>query len=72
MRQKLFSGKNYDKRCEYCLKGKLPADRSVVLCRKFGVVSTDYVCRGFRYDPLKRIPNRTKLKSVFDEDEFSL
>lgn len=72
MGQKLFNGKNYEKRCEYCLKGRLPQDRSVVLCRRFGVVPLDFSCRKFEYDPLKRVPNRIKFNASFDENEFKL
>lgn len=72
MRQKLFDGKNYEKRCEHCLNGKLPADRSIVLCKRFGVVETGFCCRHFRYDPLKRIPKRAKIQTDFDENEFKL
>lgn len=72
MGQKLFSGKNYEKRCEYCLKGRLPQDRSVVLCKRFGVVPLDFSCRKFEYDPLKRVPNRIKFNASFDENEFKL
>lgn len=72
MGQKLFSGKDYDKRCEYCLKGRLPQDRSVVLCKRYGVVPLDFSCRKFKYDPLKRIPNRIKFNASYDENEFKL
>lgn len=72
LRQKLFDGKNYEKRCEHCLNGKLTADRSVVLCKRFGVVEPDFCCGRFRYDPLKRIPKRAKLQTGFEEDEFKL
>ncbi len=43
--------------CAFCDKSVLLSDRDTVLCSKFGVVSCDYVCRRFRYDPLKRVPN---------------
>ena len=72
MRQKLFSGKNYEKRCEYCLKGRLPQDRSAVLCKRFGVVALDFSCRSFEYDPLKRTPRRIRVNASFDESEFKL
>ena len=72
VRQKLFDGKNYEKRCEHCLNGKLPSDKSVVLCKKFGVVSLDFCCKSFRYDPLKRVPKRARLQTEFNEDEFKL
>ncbi len=72
MGQKLFDGKNYEKRCEYCLKGRLPQDNSIVLCRHYGVVELDFSCRKFEYDPLKRTPRRIRLDTSFDENEFKL
>lgn len=72
MKQKLFDGKNYEKCCAHCLKGVIPFDKSVVLCKKRGIVALDECCRSFEYDPLKRIPKRPKLKAEFSEDEFKL
>lgn len=43
--------------CAFCDKSVLLKDKDSVLCAKRGVVSCDYVCRRFRYDPLKRVPN---------------
>lgn len=72
MRQKLFDGKNYEKCCGHCQKGVIPSDRSVVLCKKRGVVAFEGCCSSFRYDPLKRVPKRVKLNAEFTEDEFKL
>ncbi|MHB1151808.1 MAG: hypothetical protein ACYCWE_05730 [Eubacteriales bacterium] len=43
--------------CAFCDKSVLLKDRDTVLCSRLGVVSCDHVCRRFRYDPLKRVPN---------------
>ncbi|MDD4774414.1 MAG: hypothetical protein PHZ09_12560 [Eubacteriales bacterium] len=43
--------------CAFCDKSVLLKDKDSVLCSKIGVVSCDHVCRRFRYDPLKRVPN---------------
>ena len=42
--------------CLFCESAVPLADGESVLCEKKGVVTADYVCRGFRYDPLKRVP----------------
>ena len=62
--------KDIEPRCAYCKKGaRLEDDR--VMCLKKGIVSASGSCRGFRYDPLKRVPPKplhadfSKLK---DED----
>lgn len=42
--------------CEYCEKAQPLVDEDTMLCAKKGVVSSGYVCRKFKYDPLKRRP----------------
>ena len=42
--------------CKYCARGKKSADSKSVLCMKKGIVSPDFSCRSFKYDPLKREP----------------
>ncbi len=47
--------KKIEPRCAYCKKG-VALEEDSVLCIKKGVVSPGWHCRGFRYDPLKRVP----------------
>lgn len=56
--------------CTYCTK----LDEGQMLCKKQGVVTDDYSCRKFRYDPFKRIPLKAKAPDFekYDEDDFSL
>lgn len=62
--------KRIEPRCAYCAKGTALNDETVA-CRKRGVTPAGSSCRGFRYDPLKRVPPKpvspdfSKLK---DED----
>lgn len=62
--------KDIDPRCAYCKKGAL-LDEERVVCLKKGIVSAAGSCRGFRYDPLKRIPPkpvRADFSQLKDED----
>lgn len=65
--------KKIDPRCSYCARGANLGDDQV-LCIKKGMKSTSDHCRGFRYDPMKRVPPRpvspdfSKLKG----EDFSL
>ncbi len=43
--------------CTYCARG-VPLEDGQVGCPKRGIVSPGGSCRGFRYDPLKRVPPR--------------
>lgn len=47
--------KNIEPRCAYCARGAQMGEDKI-LCGKRGVVSPGGSCRGFKYDPLKRVP----------------
>ena len=49
--------KKMDPRCSYCSRSAR-LDDETVMCIKKGVVPAGYHCRGFQYDPLKRVPPR--------------
>lgn len=52
--------------CKYCELAKKLSDPDTMLCKKRGVVSSGYVCRAFRYDPLKREPLRRLREITFE------
>ena len=60
------------KRCEYCFYGKLSADGGTVLCPKRGPVSTDYCCRKYKYDILKREPKKPAAVEKINPDDYKL
>lgn len=65
--------KDIDPRCAYCKRGaSLGEDR--VMCMKKGIVTPEYHCRHFKYDPLKRIPQKPISAdfSRLSEDDFRL
>ena len=65
--------KDTEKRCRLCEHASI-IDENDMLCRKYGVVSCNYACKKFEYDPLKRIPSKTVFPSSdrFDTKDFSL
>ena len=71
MAKKLY-GANIVPMCAYCAKGEMSTDKKNVLCTKKGIVDASYSCRRFKYDPLKRQPQRPRTISKFDEVDFSL
>jgi len=71
MSYKLF-GKSIDPKCEYCAHGKPTAGKSMVLCRRKGVIQPDFSCRNFKYDPLKRAPRRLPDLPSYDQSQFDL
>ena len=65
--------KKIPRSCQYCAFSAKMSDEQM-LCTKRGVVSCDFQCRKFRYDPIKRIPAKPKALdlSKYDNDDFSL
>lgn len=65
--------KKIEPACAYCRKGT-PLDEGRVLCLKKGTVDALSHCRGFRYDPLKRVPSAPAVPdfSKFKDEDFSL
>lgn len=61
-----------DPKCEYCIHARIPEDRSEALCSKKGVVPLDYSCKKFKYDPIKRVPQKITLQSIFTQEDFSI
>ena len=65
--------KTMDPRCSYCSRSAR-LDDETVMCIKKGVVPAGYHCRGFQYDPLKRVPPRPAAPdfSRLKDEDFSL
>ncbi len=65
--------KRIPRSCSYCAWGTRVGEDQV-LCVKQGVVSINYACRKFDYDPCKRIPPRPKAPDFkkYEESDFSL
>lgn len=72
MKQKLFDDKKYSKLCKNCFFGRSTKEKDIVLCEKKGVVDPDGKCTHYKYDPLKRVPEKTKLISDYSEEDFKL
>lgn len=58
--------------CSLCRYGRISAKRGIILCEKRGVVSPDFSCRKFSYDPIKRIPKGRPKPMEFSEEDFKL
>jgi hypothetical protein len=78
---KIFSGDNMQKlydtdrtpACCICRYGKSAPGGDGVLCVKKGIMMPDSSCRHFRYDPLKRVPQRRPdAESSFDPEDFKI
>lgn len=72
MKRKLIDEKNYPQSCKNCFFGRTTKDMKSVLCEKAGVVQLDDCCKKYKYDPLKRVPNKTVINTGFTEEDFKL
>lgn len=65
--------KNIARACAYCRYGATLSEQEI-LCAKRGVISKDYSCRRFSYDPCKRVPAKQKASdfSKYTEEDYSL
>ena len=72
MNRKLTNKKNYPPKCAYCAKGRLSPDGESVLCPKKGITSPQDSCRSYKYDVMKRIPEKAPVIQSADTKDFEL
>lgn len=65
-------GKNVRKSCAWCVHGVKSEYSDEVFCIKNGVTLINDYCRKYKYDPLKRIPDRKKIAGKFSAEDFKL
>jgi hypothetical protein len=72
MKRKLLNKNKYPPKCEYCAKGRLAPDGENVLCPKKGIVERDYSCKAYKYDVLKRVPQKQPRVKEIDPADYEL
>ncbi len=70
MTKALFDSKIVPKCC-YCTHGTFSSAGQSILCPKKGVVTGDFFCRRFQYDPLKRKPQKP-IRQTFQQEDFTI
>jgi len=63
--------KSDNPQCATCSRSSHLTDMEM-LCSRHGVVGKTYHCRAYRYDPLKRKPQRNRLLKKPESEHFSL
>lgn len=61
---------DYVKICLFCENATVLKGDENLLCQYKGIVSEDFVCRKFVYDPLKRDPKPTPKLYSIDKDDL--
>ena len=64
--------KKLTKACKYCRFATRLDFTDDIICKKKGISEPDSYCRHYKYDPLKRNPERIILKSEFTKDDFEI
>jgi len=59
-------------KCKYCDNSTMLDDSSFLICANRGVVETDYSCKKFKYNPLKRAPKPEPKLQQFNKEDFEL
>lgn len=74
MSKKSFFGNNITPACLYCENGKaLTVVSDKILCSLKGMVSANYSCRSYIYDPTKRVPNvAPRLDTAYKKEDFKI
>lgn len=58
--------------CKYCRFSTVLEFTGEVICKKRGISDPDGSCRQYKYDPLKRQPQRINLDGSYTKDEFTI
>lgn len=58
--------------CAYCVHGKASEYTNEIFCMKRGVTTENDSCGSYKYDPLKRVPRKTKPAGNFKPEDFEL
>lgn len=58
--------------CQYCLYATPLSFGDDVLCKKKGISQKSDKCRHYKYDPLKRQPNKVDIRTDFEIDDFKI
>ena len=66
---KMGFNKKLTKSCFWCMHGKKSEFSEEVFCKKHGVTTKLDACRHYKYDPLKRTPNKINTPSGNYSDE---
>lgn len=70
--KKLTFSKKTEKYCQYCLYGKYLEYTDEVFCTKKGFVNKFDKCIKYKYDPIKRIPEKARPNFDFSKEDFQL
>lgn len=71
-RKKANTKSDLPRACEFCEHATIIHDDANVLCERHGIVSREYACKRFSYDPLKRVPRALPTLPKLSEEDLLL
>lgn len=69
---KIGFNKNLQKSCSYCVYSKKLELTGETICKKRGVMPQREYCRKYKYDPLKRTPEKITFSGNYSAEDFKL
>ena len=69
---KIGFNKKLQKSCAYCVHSKILEFSNETVCKKRGVTEVRDYCRSYKYDPLKRVPQKAKISDNYSAEDFKL
>lgn len=69
--KKMFD-KTIIKKCGHCLFGTNLGDDGEIICKKRGIVNKNDLCRKYKYDPLKREPQKQIISDNYSPEDFKI
>lgn len=69
---KIGFNKKLQKSCAYCVHSAKLEFGNETICKKRGVMDERDYCRSYKYDPLKREPQKAKISNNYSEEDFKL
>ena len=64
--------KELPRSCKYCVFGKDSLISKEKQNKKRGVTDPNDYCRHYKYDPLRRVPEKVKIADGYKPEDFSL
>lgn len=68
---KFFNKKDH-KNCSCCVYGEKSEYMDEIFCRKHGVCEKRDFCHHFKYDILKRVPEKISPSKDYNEEDFKI
>lgn len=72
MSDKKHFSKSITPQCAYCLKGHTISGGEEIFCIKKGITAPSGSCKGFKYDPLKRVPVTKDIGRDYKPSDFEI